>query len=145
MVAVAVSLLPLSAQAETLQVLLDKTALLRLKHPATVVLVGNPEIADITVRTPNFILIHGRSIGETNLIILDGGDREVANYDIVVSPQVNRHITINRSTEMETMSCNPRCTVVANPAGRNVGEDAGDEDGDTGLDDETADEGETNG
>ncbi len=144
MLLVAVSLIPVSAHAETFNVLLDKTALMRLKHPAAVVLIGNPEIADVTIRSSKFILVHGRSIGETNLIILDGNDREVATYDIVVSPQGDRRVTVSRSVELETMSCNPRCTVVANPAGRNVGTDqtAGDQttDGDTGLSEGDAEE-----
>ena len=142
-----VSVASFSAVAETLDVPINKTKLLRLKRSASYVLVGNPEIADVSVETARLIFVHGRMIGETNLLLLDSRRREIANYDLIVVPTAATHITINRGTTTDTMSCNPRCagvptpgtaSTVAAPAG---GDQAGEERGrDTGLSDEDGEE-----
>ncbi len=139
-VVVVVGVASFSAVAETLNVPINKTKLLRLNRSASYVLVGNPEIADVSVETSRLIFIHGRTIGETNLLLLDSRRREIANYDLVVVPTAATHITIHRGTTADTMSCNPRCAGVPTPgttatAAAAAGGDGGD-DRDTGLSEE---------
>ena len=62
------------------------------------------------------IFLTGKAVGETNLVVLDKRGNEIANFDIVVAPETRRHVTIHRGTTgVATLSCDPRCTTVANP------------------------------
>ena len=47
------------------------------------IVIGNPSIADVSIQGQN-IFIHGRSFGQTNLIILDLQGNQVANFDLMV-------------------------------------------------------------
>jgi Flp pilus assembly secretin CpaC len=106
-----------SAAAENLDVRLDKAEVLRLAAPAAVIVVGNPAIADVTVENPLLLFVIGRAPGETNLLILDEGGDLVADYELIVVAERQRHVTVNRSTiQLSTYSCDPRCIEVLNPS-----------------------------
>jgi Flp pilus assembly secretin CpaC len=106
-----------AASAETLEVRLDKAEILRLDSPASVVVVGNPNIADVTVENPTLLFIMGRSAGETNMLILDEVGDVVANLDLTVIGELDRHVTVHRDTiQISTFSCDPRCIEVSNPS-----------------------------
>lgn len=103
------------AYAESLTVPVDKTRLIRLDSDANIVLIGNPNIADVAIENPRLLFLVGREPGETNLIILDEGGSEILSQPIVVIPTVDRHVTLYRATGESTLSCDPRCTSVPNP------------------------------
>ena len=69
-VAAAVLLPVLPAQAEVM-LAVDRAKVLRVNRPADVVIIGNPAIADATVRDSQTLIITGHSFGSTNLIVLD--------------------------------------------------------------------------
>lgn len=105
-----------AAVAETLTVTLDKTTVLRPGKDVSIVMVGNPDIADVSVESARLVFVIGLTVGETNLLLLNRKGREIASYDIVVAPEVGRHVTVNRGADsVSTLSCDPRCTGVANP------------------------------
>ena len=105
------------ALADTLDVRLDKAQILRLDVPAAIIVVGNPDIADVTVENPTLLFVMGRSAGETNLLILDETGEEIANLDLAVIGELDRHVTVHRDTiQISTFSCDPRCIEVANPS-----------------------------
>jgi hypothetical protein len=106
-----------AVQAEPLQIRLDKAEILRLPEPASVIFVGNPDIADVTIESPTLIFIIGRSAGETNLIIFDDAGEQTGDFDLVVLAEHERHVTVNRSTDLlSTFNCDPRCIEVENPS-----------------------------
>ena len=106
-----------TAEAETLDVRLDKAEIHRLAKPAAVVFVGNPDIADVTIEEPTLMFVIGRSAGETNMINFDDTGEQIGDYDIVVVAERDRHVTVNRATELlSTFSCDRRCIEVANPS-----------------------------
>ena len=101
---------------EPLQITLNKTTILRLAGNASTVTVGEPAVAAISVESPRLIFIVGKEAGETNLLILGANNEELHNFDIVVVPEGQRHLTVHRgSTEVTTYNCNPRCTPVKTP------------------------------
>ena len=105
------------ALADTLNVRLDKAQILRLDVPAAIIVVGNPDIADVTVENPTLLFVMGRSAGETNLLILDAAGEEIMNLDLAVIGELDRHVTVHRDTvQISTYSCSPRCVEVANPS-----------------------------
>lgn len=105
------------AMADSLSVRLDKAEILRLDVPASIVIVGNPQIADVTVENPNMLFVTGLTAGETNLIILDENGDAIMDYDLVVVSEIDRTITVHRSVDLlSTYSCRPRCIEIANPS-----------------------------
>jgi pilus assembly protein CpaC len=59
----------------------------RLAERAKRVSVSQPEVADVLVVAPSQLLINGKNVGTTSLIIFDekGG---VSNYDLIVAPDI---------------------------------------------------------
>jgi len=106
-----------AAMAETLNVRLDKAEILRLDIPASIVIVGNPDIADVTVENPNMLFLTGLTAGETNLIVLDHNGDAIMEYDLIVVSETDRQVTVHRNVDVLTsFSCKPRCIEVANPS-----------------------------
>ena len=112
---IAIGLTP--AAAESLNVRLDKAEILHLDAPASVIVVGNPLIADVTIESPTLLYLTGLAPGETNMVIFDNLGDPVAQYDLVVIGEVDRHLTVHGNVEiMTTFSCWPRCVEVGDPS-----------------------------
>ena len=76
------------ANATTLNLSLNKAAIIDLPADARDVLLSNPEIADAVVRTSRRIYVLGRKVGQTNAFFFDATGRQVANVEISVEPDV---------------------------------------------------------
>lgn len=101
---------------QTIGITLGKTEPLRFDQPVSTVLIGDPEIVEIAVESVRLVFLTGKRVGETNLLVLDRRGDEIVRYDVVVAPEFDRHVTINRGTASPaTMSCDPRCVGVASP------------------------------
>lgn len=73
--------------APTISVTINKSMVFRLAEKAKRVSVSQPAVADVLVVAPSQLLINGKAIGTTSLIIFDEkGD--VTNYDLVVAPDI---------------------------------------------------------
>ena len=57
---------------DTLNVAVDQARLVKLPERVSTVVIGNPLIADATVRTGGLMVLTGKGYGMTNLIALDG-------------------------------------------------------------------------
>lgn len=68
----------------------NKGKLVRLARPATAVMVADPEIADIEVKSPQIVYVYGKKIGETSLSVLDKDDQEVLNATVSVTHNLSR-------------------------------------------------------
>jgi Flp pilus assembly secretin CpaC len=142
---VAMGVLAGSARADdVITVTLGKHHPLKLERKAAAVFIGKPEIVDyVGFRSDRFFLL-GQALGETSLLILDAKDREILKAHVVVVPESDRHVTINRASKgakdgivEETLSCPDRCVSVANPSGKDSkpsGAGAGSGSGDAGAD-----------
>lgn len=92
------------------QVDLNKTQILRLPAAAGSVIIGNPNIADVTVHSPMTVMIVGRGFGETNLIILDRNGQTMMDADIqVTSITPTNGVRLFNAKSRETYSCTPYC------------------------------------
>jgi len=71
----------------TISVTINKSMVFRLAEKAKRVSISQPAVADVLVVAPSQLLINGKAIGTTSLIIFDEkGD--VTNYDLVVGPDI---------------------------------------------------------
>src|SRR4030095_10908006 len=65
-------------------VTIDKTEVVDFSAPPTKVSVTNPAVADIVVVSPTRILVNGKGMGETSLLVFYGS--RVQSFDLVVQP-----------------------------------------------------------
>jgi len=101
---------PAQASDPIYQVDLNKTQILRLPAAAGSVIIGNPNIADITVHSPTTVMVVGRGFGETNLIILDRNGQTMMDADIqVTSITPSNGVRLFNAKSRETYSCSPYC------------------------------------
>jgi len=71
----------------TITVTVNKSMVFRLAQRAKRVSVSQPQVADVLVVAPSQLLINGKNVGTTSLIIFDEKG-EVSNYDLVVAPDI---------------------------------------------------------
>lgn len=92
-----------------IHVVLNHARIVKLSQPAATVIIGNPEIADATVRDSRTLVLTGRGFGQTNLVILDQGGNPILDERIAVSRENGTALRIYRRAEIETLSCEPYC------------------------------------
>ena len=90
---------------------LNKTEILRLPSEASAVVIGNPDIADVSIHSADTVLVVGKAYGETNLVILDRSGNTMMSSDIqVITPQSRNQVRIfNVSQGRQTYNCGPSC------------------------------------
>ncbi len=64
---------------------LNKSQVIRLTRPARDVLVANPAIADVLLRSPDTAFVIAKKVGETNVYFLDAEGRQIDAVDINVA------------------------------------------------------------
>jgi len=109
-----IALTPFMVQAGTANghysVELNKTEVVYLPTTAGAVVIGNPEIADVSVHSGNTIFVVGRGYGETNLIVLDSAGHKIMDADIqVVNNLPARGVRLYNGNQRETYNCAPYC------------------------------------
>ncbi len=93
--------------APAITVTVNKSMVFRLAERAKRVSVSQPEVADVLVVGPSQLLINGKNVGTTSLIIFDEKG-EVSNYDLIVAPDISalrtqlRSIFPNEKIEIST-------------------------------------------
>lgn len=73
--------------APTISVTVNKSLVLRLTEKASRVSVTQPEVADVLVVAPTQLLINGKGVGSTSMVVWPESG-EIINYDLVVVPDV---------------------------------------------------------
>jgi pilus assembly protein CpaC len=75
--------------AETISIPLNKANLISLSKPIRDVVIANPEIADVIVKTPTDVYIIGKSLGLTNIFLISENGR------------VSRHILVEVESDID--------------------------------------------
>ncbi len=68
---------------------LNKTLGITVDKAVRDVIVGNPDIADIIVRSQNQIYLIGKKTGDTNVFLVDAEGNMIRKVDVVVQPDVD--------------------------------------------------------
>ncbi|ASL26149.1 type II and III secretion system protein family protein [Azotobacter chroococcum] len=79
----AVTAMP-AANVGSIQVPIYKSRVLATRAPVKKISIGNPEIADILVTSPNQLYLLGRSLGSTNVLLWDGRNQLIDSLDLEV-------------------------------------------------------------
>ena len=77
------------SSANALEIGVGKGQIINLSRPAAHVFVANPDVADIDVRSPNYIYIYGLKTGETSLHALDANSNQIIEVNIVVTQNLS--------------------------------------------------------
>src|SRR5262245_23588060 len=94
------------AAAETLEVVLDQAALMKLPEKVSTIVIGNPMIADIAIQSGGLVVVTGKGFGATNLIALDRAGAVLLERSVVVSgPRGRDTVQVYRGVHRETYSC----------------------------------------
>lgn len=80
--------LPASAANDSIEIAVNKAHLIQLDADANVVLIANPEIADVAVESPRIIFLLGKAPGETSLFILDADGNDLVRAEVIVSADI---------------------------------------------------------
>lgn len=92
-------------------VTMNQTHILKLPRPASAILVGNPDIADVSVYSDDTLFLLGRGFGSTDLLVLDAQGDVILRTDVtVISRQSPQNVTmITGSGKRNTYHCQPYC------------------------------------
>ncbi len=107
------------AQAQSLNVEIDRSSRIALTGSASSVIVGNPAIADVTVVDANTLFVTGKGYGVTEVIAVDGVGRTLFQGEIVVTGGSTGSVRVWRGARATEMACAASCA----PSIRN-GDDA---------------------
>jgi len=93
------------------QVDLNKTRIVHLSQPAGAIVVGNPEIADVSVHSSDTLFLVGRGYGQTNILILNSAGETVMDADIQVTNTLPKNgVRLYKGgNQRQTYSCAPYC------------------------------------
>jgi Flp pilus assembly secretin CpaC len=86
----------------------DEAKMLAVTGEPTTVVVGNPNIADITVQNKH-IFVHGRNYGSTNIIVLDKDGNELAALDVTVTMGGSHSVNVFRAGSKFSYACADIC------------------------------------
>ena len=68
--------------AETISIPLNKAHFIHLSEPVRDVIIANPNIADVLVKTPNNLYLIGKALGRTNVFLL-GTDGKITRHIVI--------------------------------------------------------------
>ena len=102
-----------SVRAEDLTLFADQTKLIMLTRDPGTIVVGNPAIADVTLNGKQ-LFTHGRSPGNTNLLILDADGNSMLNLDLIVTNGDRNMVTLFTGSQATpsirtSYTCSPIC------------------------------------
>jgi hypothetical protein len=98
-----------AARADQVWVTMDQVAPYAFKQEVDQIVVGNPGIADITVRDKNNVLIFGKAPGVTNLFLFDAEGKEIENLIVRVRSVGAEMLTFHRGGQRYTYNCMTYC------------------------------------
>ena len=95
-----------------IDVRIDRAKVMRVSRPASMVIIGNPAIADATIKDSQTLIITGKQFGSTNLIVLDAAGEPIADEILSVSSATSGNVVVYKGAERYTLHCNPDCESV---------------------------------
>lgn len=98
-----------AAAKDPITVVMDHAKVMRITSPADTIIVGNPGIADAALHDRQTLIITGRMVGVTNLVILDAKGQPIADEIIQVEKIQNGLVTVQRNANRYSYNCTPHC------------------------------------
>lgn len=86
----------------------DEARIVRTETAPAVVVVGNPSIADVSVQRGQLV-VTGRNFGTTNVILLDGDGRQLAQLALTVTGSGMDKVTLFKAGGQFSYVCHDLC------------------------------------
>lgn len=99
-----------------IRVFMDHARILRLDRPVDKVIIGNSNIADVTVADPKTIVLTGKSFGATNLVLFGKDGEAILDDNVLVSIDEENTVRVYRQADRKVLSCSPYCEENTNGA-----------------------------
>lgn len=100
---------PVLAQSRPLTVEIDRAQRVQLNGAATAVVVGNPQIADVTVVDANTLFVTGKAYGTTEVVAVDAIGRTLFQGEISVTSGSSGAVRVWRGGQATEMACAQTC------------------------------------
>ncbi|MBB5517976.1 pilus assembly protein N-terminal domain-containing protein [Amphiplicatus metriothermophilus] len=97
------------ARAGQIWLTMDQVRPYEIERPAGQIVVGNPEIADVTVHDKKRIFLFGKAPGLTNMIIFDEKGEAIETLVIRVRSNTSGMLTFHRGAQRTTYNCTTEC------------------------------------
>lgn len=99
------------AQSARMNIEIDQAQRVQLRGSAGSVIVGNPQIADVTVVDANTLYITGKGYGVTEVVAVDAIGRPVFQSQIVVTGSTGAgSVRVWRGAQATEMACAASCS-----------------------------------
>lgn len=98
-----------TANAEQVWVTMDQVTPYEFKQEVDQIVVGNPGIADVTVRDKTRVLLFGKAPGLTNMFLFDADGNEIDNLIVRVRASNSDMLTLQRGMQRMTYNCMTTC------------------------------------
>ncbi|QRM27648.1 pilus assembly protein N-terminal domain-containing protein [Microvirga sp. VF16] len=105
-----------SPDASSLRVVIDFAKLLSFDQPARTIILGNPAVVDGTLNDEYTLILTGKSVGTTNMIVLDGEGREILNTTVSVVGNARQLTTVHQGAVQQVYFCDGSCRPLSAPA-----------------------------
>lgn len=96
--------------AQPLVVYTDQSMVIDVSRAPSVVVVGNPSIADATIQGKK-VFLHGRSFGTTNVILLDEQGDQLADFEVDVQLGGENQLSLFKAGSRYSYICPGDCQV----------------------------------
>jgi Flp pilus assembly secretin CpaC len=96
-------------KATAIRVTLDFARVQTFEMPVRTVIIGNPAIVDGTLNDERTIVLTGKAVGTTNLIVLGEAGREIASLVVNVIPNRDQLTTVHQGEAQQTYTCADAC------------------------------------
>lgn len=98
-----------SAQSRNLTVEIDRAQRVQLNGAASSVVVGNPQIADVSVVDANTLFVIGKGYGVTEVVAVDAIGRTLFQGEIAVTAGSTGAVRVWRGGQATEMACGQTC------------------------------------
>ena len=95
---------------DPITVVIDRAKVMRLPAPAGTVIIGNPGIADANVHDRVTLVLTGKAVGLTNLVVLDAKGNPIADEVLSVSKSQEGLVTVQKAASRYSYYCTPACS-----------------------------------
>jgi Flp pilus assembly secretin CpaC len=98
------------AAAESLVIPIDHAMRVSVQGSAASVIIGNAAVADVSVVDTHTLFISGKSIGQTDVSVLDGFGRTIYASDVDVTAFAPGRVAVFRGPDRTDFACAPGCS-----------------------------------
>jgi hypothetical protein len=102
-----------SAPAGEMMLEINDSQRVGLYGSATSVIVGNPQVADVSMLDSHSFVVSAKGFGATRVQVFDTNGRELFNRRIVVTAPTSNQVTLYRGSSTSDFDCSPKCHAVS--------------------------------